>query len=274
MNDLSLYEKKIIIDKEFPVQMFENQFKTPGEYCNSHWHEHLELHYILKGTGTFHCNQKSFEVKEDSLVIINSNEIHKGISGTNDFHSLVFIFEMGSFSKEIANCNVIFQSFIHGDTKIKEILMNIYEEELEKKGGYRLAIKGKLYELIIYLFRNYVKESLTLRENNARIGNLGRLNTVLTYIQNNYSRQITNKELSDLIHLSEYRFSHLFKESMGISPLNYINEIRLKKAFYLLEKQEYSISEVAEAVGFSDYNNFGRLFRKYYGFSPSKVLMK
>jgi AraC-like DNA-binding protein/quercetin dioxygenase-like cupin family protein len=271
MHDLSLYEKKIITDDEFPVQMFENQFQIPGEYCSSHWHEHLELHYILKGTGIFHCNQKTFEVKEESLVIINSNELHKGISNTNNFHSLVIIFEIGSFSKEIANCNVIFQSIIHGDAKIEDILMEIYKEENDKGSGFKLAIKGKLYELITYLFRNYVKESLTVRENNARIWNLGRLNTVISYIQENYAHSITNKELSDLIHVSEYRFSHLFKESMGISPLNYINEVRLKKAYLLLEKKENSISEIAEAVGFSDYNNFGRLFRKYYGFPPSKV---
>lgn len=271
MHDLSLYEKKIITDDEFPVQMFENHIRIPGPYCSSHWHEHLELHYILKGTGAFQCNQKYFEVQENNLVIINSNELHKGISNTKNFHSLVIIFEMGSFSKEIANCNVIFKSLIEGDPKIKEILMDIYREENDRGSGFKLAIKGKLYELITYLFRNYVKESLTVRENNARIWNLGRLNTVISYIQENYSHPITNRELADLIHISEYRFSHLFKESMGISPLNYINEVRLKKAHLLLEKKEHSISEIAEAVGFSDYNNFGRLFRRFYGYPPSKV---
>jgi AraC-like DNA-binding protein len=271
VHDLSLYEKKIIKDEEFPVQMFENHIRKLGTYCNPHWHEHFELHYVLKGQGLFYCNQKPLYVDEGSLVIINSNELHKGVSNSKNFDALVIIFEMDAFSKEIAGCNVIFQSLIEGDEKINEILMSIYVEENEKKLGYKVAMKGKLYELIAYLLRNYVAVSLSDRENSSRNKNLSRLNTVLQYIQENYTEAISNKELAELIHLSEYRFCHMFKESMGQSPINYINEVRLKKAYHLLEQKEISVAEIASNVGFQDYNNFGRLFRKYYGFAPSKV---
>lgn len=271
MHDLSLYEKKIIKDEEFPVQMFENHIQKPGTYCNTHWHEHFELHYVLKGQGVFYLNQKPLYVEEGSLVIINSNELHKGVSNSKNFNALVIIFEMDAFSKEIAGCNVIFKSLIEGDSIINEILMSIYKEENEKNLSYKLAMKGKLYELITYLLRNYVAVSLSDRENSSRIKNLSRLNTVLQYIQENYTEQITNKELAELIHLSEFRFCHMFKESMGQSPINYINEVRLKKAYHLLEQKEISVAEIASSVGFQDYNNFGRLFRKYYGYAPSKV---
>ncbi len=96
----------------------------------------------------------------------------------------------------------------------------------------------------------------------------------MKYIEDNYSEPITNKELAAVIHVSEYRFCHLFKESLGQSPLSFINEVRLKKAFHLLEQKEMTIAEIAAAVGFQDYNNFGRLFRKYYGFAPSGVWSK
>lgn len=271
MRDLSLYEKKIIKDEEFPVQMFMNQIRNPGVYFSLHWHEHLELHYILKGNGYFTCDRKNIKVKEGSLVIFNSNVLHQGISGGEVFDALVIIFEMSAFSKEIADYNVIFQSLIDDDCHIRELLLYIYKEDMERDHGYRLAIKGKLYELITYLFRNYVTESLSPRENTLRLHNLGRLNTVVQYIQENYSDPITNRELADLIHLSEYRFCHLFRESMGKSPINYINEVRLKKAYELIKEKENSISEIAVRVGFSDYNNFGRQFRKYYGFPPSRV---
>lgn len=271
MHELSLYEKKIIKDEEFPVQMFENRIHIPGTYFQPHWHEHLELHYILKGQGLFYCNQIPLSVKEGSLVIINSNDLHEGISHTADFHALVIIFELGVFSKEIAGYNVIFQSLIESDSTIKELVMSIYEEENVKNQGYKLAMKGKLYELIAYLLRNYVVQNLSDRENINRIRNLSRLNTVLQYIQENYTETISNKELADIIHVSEYRFCHLFKESVGKSPLKYINEVRLKKAYYLLEQKEMTVCQVAAAVGFQDYNNFGRLFRKYYGFAPTGV---
>lgn len=271
MHDLSLYEKKIISDDEFPVQIFTNHIRKPGIYCNSHWHEHLELHYVMEGQGTFYCNQKPFQLEKGNLLIINSNELHEGMSKTKSFEALVIIFEMSSFSKEVANCNVIFQSLIADDTKICELMAEIYQEDKLKQIGYKVAIKGKIYELITYLIRNYVVESLSDKENIKRIQKLQRLNIILQYIQNNYSEPIAIQTLADLIHLSEFRFCHLFKESMGQSPLNYINEVRLKKAHHLLEQKELSVAEIAEAVGFQDYNNFGRLFRKYYGYAPTQI---
>ena len=271
MHDLSLYEKKIINDEEFPVQMFKNQIRKPGIYCPPHWHEHIELHYVLEGQGVISCNQNPFVVEEGSLVIINSNELHEGISKTKVFDAFVIIFEMDAFSKEIANYNVIFQSLIAGDSNIKELVANIYQEEMDKKFGYKVAMKGKIYELITYLIRHYVVDSLSDKENSKRIQNLARLNTVLHYIQCKYTDPISIDELADLIHLSEYRFCHLFKESIGQSPLNYINEVRLKTAHHLLEQKELTVAEIAAAAGFQDYNNFGRLFRKYFGYAPSNV---
>jgi len=87
MHDLSLYEKKIINDEEFPVQMFVNHINWTGSFFPSHWHEHIELHYIFKGQGIFYLNQKPYFVDEGSLVIINSNELHLGVSNSKYFEA-------------------------------------------------------------------------------------------------------------------------------------------------------------------------------------------
>jgi len=271
VHDISLYEKKIISDKEFPVQMFVNRIDIPMQYCPSHWHEHLELHYVLQGEGVFYLNRKPFKVEEGDLLIINSNELHEGESSLKNFNALVVIFEMDSFSREIANFNVIFQSHIKSDDHIQKLLTSIYEEEEDRKLGYKLVMKGKIYELITYLLRNHVIENQSARENTRRNKNLKRLNTVLSYIQDNYAEPIANKELANLIHVSEFHFSHIFKDAMGMSPLSYVNEVRLKKAYNLLEQKDMTISEIAIAVGYQDYNNFGRQFRKLYGYAPSYV---
>ena len=55
--------------------------------------------------------------------------------------------------------------------------------------------------------------------------------------------------------------------------LQYINDMRLKSAQNLLKTNEYTVTEVAEAVGFLDYNHFGRLFRKHYGYTPYEVIL-
>lgn len=271
MQEINLYEKKIIADREFPVQIFENKIRQVGTYCFEHWHEHIEMHFVLEGNAILYCNHKPVAMQEGNLIIINSNELHKAVSKTPIFNALVIIFEMDNFSKEIVNHNMIFQTLIESDEYIQELLRAIHKEETDKNLGYKLAVKGKIYELLTYLMRYYVVESISNKEHIRRNKNLKRLNTVFQYIQNNYTKPLSNIELAKLIHLSEYRFCHLFKESIGQSPLAYINEVRLKKAYRLLQQKEFTVSEVASMVGFQDFNNFGRLFRKKYGFSPSKV---
>ena len=128
-----------------------------------------------------------------------------------------------------------------------------------------------IYQLLAYLIRTYSAKSLTDSEQQKRDKTLNRLNTVLAYMEKNYTKTVTNKELADLVHLSEGRFNHIFKESIGSSPLNYLNEVRLKKAWNLLKQKELSVSEVAAIVGFQDLNNFSRQFKRCYGYPPSRA---
>lgn len=271
-HDINLYEDKVISDAEFPVQMFQNHITRKGPYFPAHWHEHFELHYILKGEGTMSCNHKSYKVGQGNLVIFNSNELHEGISNTNPFNALVLIFEMDAiFGVDSLDWQVVFETLIHKDSKIETLFLDIFKEEKEKNIGYKIAMKGKIYELITYLMRNYVTENLTKKESTKRNRDLNRLNIVFQYIHENYTNPISNKDLAKLINLSEYRFCHLFKEAVGQSPTSYIINLRLKKAHKLLQKGDMTITEISLEVGFNNFNNFGRLFRNTYGIPPSKV---
>lgn len=274
MQSLELYEQKIISDSEFPVQMFVNDVDKKVWYFKEHWHEHIELHYVLEGKTTLRLGQREIPAREGNLVIVNSNELHAGYCDGTHMRVLVIIFDMGDFYQELADRNVIFQSLVEKDEEIDRIMSAIQKEYSEQKIGYRLICKGELLHLIVHLAREYAAEVLTERESDSRKRRLERLNTVLNYIQANYTRQISNRELADIIHLSEDRFNHLFKESMGIPPLQYINEIRMKKAMNLLKRKEGTVVEIADSVGFTDYNHFGRQFRRYYGCTPSEILKK
>lgn len=271
MQDLKLYEKKVIYDKEFPAQLLRNDISKKGCYFGYHWHEHIEMHYVLSGEGVIQCNQDHYNMVTGNLVIVNSNELHQGFCTTHALHALVLIFDIEAFSSEMADRRMIFQSLIEKDPVIKEIFLFLLQENKDREIGYKIAMKGKIYELISYLMRNYVVEKLTSRQNTKRNQDLNRLNVVLEYMGNNYMNPITNKELASLINLSEYRFCHLFKEVMEQSPSIYLNQIRLNKAYHLLKQGGLTVAEVSNIVGYSDYNNFGRQFRKLYGESPSKI---
>lgn len=272
MEPHGFYEQKNLSDPEFPVQLHVDEYSDKCQYFLSHWHEHIELHYVLEGTPLLRLNQREIKAGKGNLVIVNSNELHAGYCEGALVRVMVIIFEMEAFSKELAGKNIIFQPLIESDPVIDGIMSVIHKEYLEQRMGYRLVCRGEILRLIAHLIREYAQEILTESESDKRKKRLERLNRVLDYIQNNYREQISNQELAEVIHLSEDRFNHLFKESMGMSPLQYMNELRLKKAMGLLKKREYSMAEIADKVGFTDYNHFGRQFRKYYGCSPTEIL--
>lgn len=274
MQSLELYEKKIISDPEFPVSVFINKAETRKRIFSPHWHEHVELHYVMEGKTRICLNQKEILAEKGNLVVANSNELHSGYCDGSHMKVLVIIFEMEAFSRELADRDILFEPLIEKDEKIDGMMTAIYDEYTRKEIGYQLICKGELMKLIVHLAREYAVKTMTERESDKRKKQLERLNRVLKYIQQNYSRPIGNEELARLAYLSEGRFNHLFKESMGISPLQYINEVRIKKAMNLLKKKEGTVAEIAGSVGFTDYNHFGRQFRRYYGCTPSEILKK
>ena len=272
--ELVYYEKKILNDKEFPIQLNINRVNEKRCYFSPHWHEHIELHYVVSGSARFLLDQEEIQAQKGDLVIANSNVLHAGYCDGRPVEALVMIFEMEALSEELADKNILFRPWIRGDEEIGRIMRRIYEENERKDIGCRLACKGALLLLITYLARSYAAEMLSDSDSLKRRKKLERLNMVNQYIEQHYTDAISNGELAQLIHLSEDRFNHLFKEGMGMAPLQYINEVRLKKAMHLLKQGKYTAAEVADAVGFSDYNNFGRLFRRYFGCTPTEILKK
>lgn len=268
MNSLELYEKKIIRDEEFPAQMESHILNRTGAYFELHWHEHLELHYIREGTGHFQLNQQQYDATPGTMIIANSNELHWGFCDTYPYLDQRIVFSVEDISKELFQMNLLFQNVIAYDPQIDHFMTRIWQEFTDKRIGYKQNAKALILQLLVYLSRHYATRILTPEDSLRRKKTLERLNQVILYIESHYTEPITNQQLADLVFLSKDRFEHLFREHIGIAPLQYINELRLKKAMNLLKNSDLSIAEIAAAVGFSDYNHFGRLFRKYYSCTP------
>lgn len=92
----------------------------------------------------------------------------------------------------------------------------------------------------------------------------------LTYININYNKQLTLDELAKKARYSKSRFSHLFLEIVGMSPIKYQNDIRLKNSCELLHSTNLTIAEIAQSCGFKDPLYFSRIFKKKYKISPTQ----
>ena len=90
------------------------------------------------------------------------------------------------------------------------------------------------------------------------------------FIIQNLQSVITLKDMADIVHLHPNYFIQYFKRYFPISPMQYVNTIRLEKATQLFVSQpDLSIEQVAYLMGFKDYRYFGRAFKKRYGMPPS-----
>ena len=99
---------------------------------------------------------------------------------------------------------------------------------------------------------------------------LGAVEAAKSYIQNNYSRDISLDEVSQTVNISPYYFSKIFKEDVGEGFVEYLTKIRMDKAKELLTTTECSMKEICSMVGYADPNYFSRSFKKNVGVTPTE----
>lgn len=261
-------------DPEFPVFMGWHSPEENEEYFAAHWHEQLELHYILTGESTLYINQKPIVAKEGDLVLSNSNELHQGICRTAPMDSCRLLFSLEDLSAELDNRGYVFQNHIEKDEVVKQLFLELCWEEANQAPGYKQACKAIVTRLVVHLCRNYVVQTLSREDTRRQKKNRERCNRLITYIEANYANPISNQDLADLVHLSKDRFEHFFRENFGATPLQYVQNYRMKMAKKLIKEGNTPVSQVAQMVGFAEYTYFGRCFRNHYGCTPTQMAKK
>ena len=91
----------------------------------------------------------------------------------------------------------------------------------------------------------------------------------MEYITNHYNERLKINELADYIGVNRSYLASNFKKTFGCSPQEFLVNLRMEKAKVLLKKQDLSISEVANVVGYTDQLAFSKAFKKHFGSSPS-----
>ena len=274
MDVMDLYEQVEKADPEFPVFMGWHSPAENEEYFPAHWHEQLELHYILTGESTICINQSPILAKEGDLVLSNSNEMHQGMCTAAPMESCRLLFSLEDLSPELDNRGYVFQNHIEKDGYIKELFVELCREEALQAPGCKQACKAIVLKLMVHLCRNYVVQTLSKEDTRRQKKNRERCNRLISFVEANYANPISNQDMADLVHLSKDRFEHFFRENFGVSALQYIQNYRMKMAKKLIKEGNIPISKVAQMVGFPEYNYFGRQFRNHYGCTPTQMIKK
>lgn len=95
-----------------------------------------------------------------------------------------------------------------------------------------------------------------------------RIEKVLNYLNLNYTKDITLKNMAEQFGMNSSAFSRFFRQKTGKTLVKYVNDMRIAYACKLLQERSLSVSQVCYECGFNNISNFNRFFRERMGVSP------
>ena len=138
----------------------------------------------------------------------------------------------------------------------------------QKRASYKTKCMAELYNIIYALQQEYFSEYFP--KNKLELIKKAIDNIHLEYIDGNVSVENLARECN----ITPEYFRRIFKSFYGVSPVSYINNLKITRAKELLESQMYSVSEVADMAGFNEISYFSREFKKITGLSPLEYMKK
>jgi AraC family transcriptional regulator len=153
------------------------------------------------------------------------------------------------------------------DTFIDHVGKSLTAELIEARFGSQLLVDSLKIALSIHLLRHYSDLQKPLRDYQEGMPKR-KLQQAIAYIHDHLAEDITVSAIADELEMSQYYFSRLFKQAIGVSPYRYVMEQRIEAAKYLL-KTPLPISAISERVGFANQNQLTVQFRNLTGTTPS-----
>lgn len=267
--------------------------KKNGLLVKHHWHEQLELIYLKEGQFKVKINTENYIIDEECFCFINSEELHfiKSSYPSNE-SAVVFDLRMLSFDIFDSAQGQLIQPLLNGQLKMPHFISKKekYGKEIFKEYKKIIEIykrQGKITQNSEYKITENIASQIKIKasilnilailyENNLLISELGNskdyridyIKTIISYIQNNYKEKVYIKDLAEQINMNEQYFCRFFKSMIGKSPMEYVNEYRIKKTKELLKETDKQVIDICLECGFNNMGNFIKVFKKHTGINP------
>jgi AraC-like DNA-binding protein len=251
----------------------------------SHYHKSYELYYQLNGEKYYFIKDKTYKIQSGDIVLINSYELHRTFTVDTNCSERILVRINQDFIKDLTvhyEDIDLFASFktdlpilrLSGinHIEIRNHLNKMYDlyKILNNQNTQIALLHMKLLtvELLILLNNSY---SSNLYNNYEHPTNVHKqISEAVSYINSNFSSELTLSSTAEYLHLSKFHFSRLFKSVTGSTFIDYLNIIRLKESLNLLIETDLSIARISTDIGYSDSSYYCRIFKKYYDCSPAK----
>lgn len=154
------------------------------------------------------------------------------------------------------------------DSTIERIALMLNDEVESGSANGRLFGEGMATALAAHLLAHYVAFPVRFKEYRRGLGKAD-LKRVTEFIGDNLSGDVSLDTLSGLVALSPYHFCRLFKQSTGLSPHQFVIQVRVERAKTLLLRGNLNVSQVALEVGFCASTHLNRHMKRLMGVNPS-----
>ncbi|HEX2925909.1 MAG TPA: AraC family transcriptional regulator [Ruminiclostridium sp.] len=263
--------------------------KAIERYHDAEWskglsiHETFEMVYIKSGDGVFEIGEQSVSVGSNDIVIIKPNQSHKLSVDSEDGCDFIVLYFKFMDQSDHALSEVSlgdFINFVSGKEsgsfiklKVSQkndiiVLLNrILKEQVSDQLGSELLNYLMLMELFVLISRALKAEwENSIKNKSPKIKEL--MQSAIQFVHNNFEREISITDIAKYVFLSPSYFTRAFKEDTGLSPMQYLLNIRIKRACELLLETDQKIGEIALSVGFSNQQRFNDMFKKQISMTP------
>ena len=247
-----------------------------------HFHNYMEIGYCYEGTGTLTLGKKNYRFSGGEFTVIPQNYPHTTNSDDDTVSRWEYLFvDAEGILQETCGHNPIRQERM--SRRLNSRALFLKEKDYPSLGGkvrrildimrnteefYQEEAAGLLTALLAGIARNNQetseKEESGLEDSKFSV----MIAQTLQYISTHYAEPIKVKELASICHISETHFRRIFSSYMNMSPLVYINQVRIRMACEHLKRTDEPIAEIAVKCGFSTNSTFNRNFKQLLGVTP------
>ncbi len=286
--DYYVKRSRNLLQNDYPIEISCLDFtQSDPLLIRWHWHEEIELEYIVSGQVYVTCEEENILASQGDLVFINQNVRHFITPVQSDdclLYSIVvhptFILGFGQLDLEkkyiapilhdsalkhihITGVNPDYENYLSG---IKEILsLNDLRED-----GYELLTKSvllriwyQLYKMTAFLASGPVPKTAVQDEQ--------RVKQAILYIQEHFMEAVTLEDIAGSIMVSKSECCRCFKRTLNTTPFEYLMKYRIMESTKRMHrKPQESISEIAGFAGFNNTSYYNKIFRKYMNCTPTE----
>ena len=253
----------------------------------SHYHQFIELVFITEGIcDHYYLGHKATMKSGDVFIVVPGEEhaydVHskttilnclfygdflknewkdlQEISGIYNFVVLEPFFRFEENSNQVLHLNPSELSHV-------QYLISLIGKEYDSRAdGYKVAAKSYLIAILTLLGRLWERTYQGQMSGYNKKKEL--VENAILHINKNITNRLLVDELASAVYLSPDYFRRVFRDVTGLSPVKYINGLRMEKAKELLDHTDLSVGKISEAIGIGDAQYFSRLFHESEGMSP------